>query len=709
MKDEEFRKKAEELVGKMTVREAASQLLYNSPAIERLNIPEYNWWNEALHGVARAGVATVFPQAIGMAAAFDEDFLFREAEVIANEARAKYNMSKKYEDRDIYKGLTFWSPNINIFRDPRWGRGHETYGEDPYLTTRLGNAFIKGLQERDEKGYMKVAACAKHFAVHSGPESLRHEFDARVSAKDLEETYLPAFKSAVEDADVESVMGAYNRTNGEPCCANNELLVKRLRGQWGFEGHVVSDCWAIRDFHENHHYTKNPAESAAAAIKAGCDLNCGCTYEYVLDAYQEGILGEEDIRKAAVRLFTTRFKLGMFADDCSYDTIDYSEVNTKENSDMALEAARRSAVLLKNDGLLPLNMDDINTIAVIGPNAYSPKALYGNYNGDSDEWVTNLDGIRRAVGDRVRIYYSAGCDIAREKEDPLAKEGKYYGEAMACAERSDIVILCLGLNHELEGEEGDTGNSDASGDKLSLYLPESQRKLAEKVLAAGKPTVIVINSGSSLDLSEYDDKASAMIQAWYSGQRGGDALADILFGKVSPSAKLPLTFYYNDDPIPEFTDYHMAGRTYRYITKKPWYPFGFGLSYTSFAYSDAIITEEDERIKLTFKVENTGGYKADEISEVYIRYKGDAFEKPNHQLAAFKHISLAPGEKKENEIYLDKESFASVLEDGSRKILEGAYTVYVGGSQPDERSYELTKLKPLEISLEVREGAFKLL
>ncbi len=706
MGDTGFRKQAEELVAKMTIQEAASQLLYNSPAIERLGVPEYNWWNEALHGVARAGTATVFPQAIAMAASFDDDFLFKEAEVIANEARAKYNMSSKHGDRDIYKGLTFWSPNINIFRDPRWGRGHETYGEDPFLTSRLGDAFIKGLQERDEKGYMKIAACAKHFAAHSGPEAIRHEFNALVTAKDMEETYLPAFKSAVEDAKVESVMGAYNRTNGEPCCANNELLVDRLRGQWGFEGHVVSDCWAIQDFHENHHYTKGPAESAASAIKAGCDLNCGCTYDYVLDAYQEGLLSEEDIRQAAVRLFTTRFKLGMFDNKCSYNEIDYDAVNTVENKKLALEAARKSMVLLKNDGLLPINKSAIRRLAVIGPNAYSQKALYGNYNGDSDEWITNLDGIRQAVGDDVRIFYSVGCDIGKDNEDVLARDGKYYGEAAACAEMADAVILCLGLDHRLEGEEGDEGNSDASGDKTNLYLPPTQIRLAEKVLAAGKPTVVVINSGSSLDLSFLEDRAEAIIQAWYSGQRGGEALADIIFGKVSPSGKLPLTFYYGKNTIPEFTDYHMAGRTYRYISEKPWYPFGYGLSYTGFDYGKISLFDEGESIRVSMDVKNTGSFDAEEVSEVYIRYEGEAFEKPNHYLAGFRRTFMAKGDNKEISILINKKQFESVLEDGSRKLLDGKYRIYAGSSQPDERSFELTKVRPMEAALEVRAGDF---
>ena len=704
MNDTDFRKQAEELVAKMTVEEAASQLLFNSPAIERLDIPEYNWWNEALHGVARAGIATVFPQAIGMAATFDDDFLYEEAQVIAEEARAKYNMFRKQGDPDIYKGITIWSPNINIFRDPRWGRGHETYGEDPYLTSKMGNAFIKGLQQRDEKGYMKTAACAKHFAAHSGPEAIRHGFNANVTPKDLEETYLPAFRSAVEDAHVEGVMGAYNEVNGEPSCANKELIIKKLRGEWGFDGYFVSDCWAVRDFHECFHYTKTPAESATAALKTGCDLNCGCTYEYILDAYQEGLIKEEDIRRAAVSIFTTRFRLGMFDRDCSYDQIDFSASNTKENKELALEAARRSAVLLKNDGLLPLDKTKIKNIAVIGPNAYSIKALCGNYNGDSDEWVTNLEGIRRAAGDDTRIYYSQGSDILKDKEDDLAREGKYYSEARACAEASDVVVLCLGLDRDLEGEEGDAGNSDASGDKINLLLPPTQRRLTEEVISVGKPTVIVINSGSSLDLSAYEKDASAIIQAWYSGQRGGDALSDILFGKVSPSGKLPLTFYFEGGTLPDFADYHMAGRTYKFFKGKPWYPFGFGLSYTTFEYSSLKIEKENNKIRIRVDVENTGNYDSREVTQVYIRYNGDAFEKPCHVLAGFANTFIKKGEKKTVSLELDIKQFESVLEDGSRKLLDGEYTIFAGSTQPDERSYELTGKRPLEAKLTAERG-----
>lgn len=700
MDNQRFRRMAEELVEKMTIEEAASQLLHHSPAIERLGVPDYNWWNEALHGVARAGIATVFPQAIGMAATFDPAFLKREAEVIAEEARAKYNAARAEGDTDIYKGLTYWSPNINIFRDPRWGRGQETYGEDPYLTTQMGNALIQGLQgDLAHEKYMKIAACAKHFAVHSGPEAIRHGFNAEATEKDLAETYLPAFESAVKDADVEAVMGAYNAVNGEPSCANERLLVKILRGEWGFQGHVVSDCWAVRDFHEHHHYTNGPEESASIAVKRGCDLNCGCTYEALLTALRKDLITEEEIRAAAVHVFTTRYKLGMFSDDCEYDKIPYTVVNCEEHQAMALKAAEESAVLLHNDGTLPLKKEKIKSIAVLGPNAYSVKALYGNYNGDSDQWITNLDGIRQYVGKDVRVYYSQGADIISEKEDPLARPGKYISEAVCCAKLSDVVVICVGLNGDLEGEEGDTGNAFASGDKRDLLLPLSQRKLIEAILPLGKPTVIVVNAGSALDLSRYEDRAAAILQTWYSGEKGGEALARILFGEVSPSGKLPVTFYYNDKPLPEFTDYHMAGRTYKFYQDKPWRSFGYGMSYTKFRYENLTVDNEEDRLVVNFDLSNVGNFDGDEISEVYLRYNGDAFEKPKYKLVGFARTTLQAGERKAIKLEIAKRELYSVKEDGTKEIFSGSYTVFAGGSQPDEQSIELSGQAPLEVEI----------
>lgn len=470
MRDRETaRKRAKELVGKMTLEEKASQLKFDAPAIPRLGVPAYNWWNEGLHGVARAGVATVFPQAIGTAAAFDTDLTEKIGDVIATEGRAKYNAYAAEGDRDIYKGLTFWSPNVNIFRDPRWGRGHETYGEDPYLTGELGAAFVDGLQGDGE--YLKAAGCAKHFAVHSGPEALRHKFDAKASKKDMRETYLPAFEKLVKRAKVEAVMGAYNRTNGEPCCGSKTLMEDILRGEWNFEGHYVSDCWAIRDFHTNHMVTDTAEESAAMALKAGCDVNCGNTYLHIMKAYEQGLVSEEDITLAAERLFTTRFLLGLF-DETEYDKIGYDKLECREHLALADRAAAESVVLLKNDGILPLKKENLKAIGVIGPNANSRAALIGNYHGTSSRYITVLEGIQDAVGENIRVYYSEGCHLFKDRVESLGLRQDRISEAVAVAKNSDVVILCLGLDETLEGEEGDTGNSYASGDKVDLLLPD---------------------------------------------------------------------------------------------------------------------------------------------------------------------------------------------------------------------------------------------
>ena len=488
MNHAEARVLAERLVAQMTLEEKASQLRYNAPAIERLGIPEYNWWNEALHGVARAGTATVFPQAIGLAAVFDEAFHQKIADTVATEARAKYNAQRAHGDRDIYKGLTFWSPNINIFRDPRWGRGHETLGEDPYLTSRMGTAYIKGLQGDGE--YMKTAACAKHFCVHSGPEAIRHEFDAVATPKDMEETYLPAFESAVREGHVEAVMGAYNRVNGEPACGSKTLLTDILRDKWGFEGHVTSDCWAIMDFHMYHHVTDTAPESAALALKSGCDLNCGEVYLHLLEALQEGLITEDDITEAAVRLFTTRYLLGMFADDCAWDAIGYEQNDTDEHDALAQAAAEKSMVLLKNDGILPLDPEKIHSVAVIGPNAESIRALIGNYHGTSSRYVTLLDGIRSYCREHgIRVFYSEGCPLVNDKAEGLAKQDDRFSEAVACAEMADVVIACVGLDETLEGEQGDASNYSASGDKISLELPEPQVRLMEILEKTGYDSI----------------------------------------------------------------------------------------------------------------------------------------------------------------------------------------------------------------------------
>lgn len=653
--------RAKTLVNQMTLEEKASQLRYNAPAIPRLGIPAYNWWNEALHGVARAGTATVFPQAIGLAAMFDEDMMKKIADVIATEGRAKHNAAKAEGDRDIYKGLTFWSPNVNIFRDPRWGRGHETYGEDPYLTARLGVAFVKGLQGEGET--LKSAACAKHFAVHSGPEAIRHSFDARVGEKDLRETYLPAFEALVKEAKVEAVMGAYNRTNGEPCCGSKTLLKDILRGEWGFKGHVVSDCWAIKDFHTHHMVTDTAPESAALALKNGCDVNCGVTYLHLLEAYREGLVTEDEIALAATRLMATRIKLGTL-DKCNYDEISPLENDTDAHASLACEAARKSMVLLKNDGLLPLALGKLKTVAVIGPNAHSIPALEGNYAGTSSRYVTFLDGVRAACADKARVLYAPGCHLWRDKTEVLSqKKDDRLAEAVSMAKLSDVVILCVGLDASLEGEEGDTGNADQSGDKTDLELPAPQKRLVEAIVQTGAKVVTVVASGSALRV----EAGNAVLEAWYPGQAGGTALADILFGKVSPSGKLPLTFYKSIADLPPFEDYAMAGRTYRYFAGKPLYPFGHGLTYTTFRYSDAVL--EGPRVSVT--IENTGTYDADEVAMVYV--KADSpFAPRNPRLCGFKRTFLKAGEKKRIEIALDPDSMCVINERGKKQAVEHA-------------------------------------
>ena len=695
MKREEARKKAEELVAQMTLEEKATQLKYDSPAIPRLNVPRYNWWNEALHGVARAGQATVFPQAIGLGATFDEDLVFTIAEVIAEEGRAKYNAYSKQGDRDIYKGLTFWSPNVNIFRDPRWGRGHETYGEDPYLTSRTGVAFVKGLQGDGET--MKAAACAKHYAVHSGPEAIRHEFDAQVSPKDMEETYLPAFEALVNEAEVEAVMGAYNRVNGEPSCGSNTLIKDILRNQWKFKGHFVSDCWAIRDFHENHGVTNTAAESAAMALNAGCDLNCGNTYLHILKAYQEGLVTEEAITEAAVRLFTTRFMLGLF-DGSEYDEVPYDRVECKEHLALSREAAEKSFVLLKNDGILPLKKEELKAVGVIGPNANSRAALIGNYHGTATEYITILDGICRYLGDDVRVYCSDGAHLYKEQTELLGNKGDRLVEAKIVAVQSDVVILCVGLDETLEGEEGDTGNSYASGDKMSLKLPESQLHLMETIAETGKPVVLCLCAGSDIDMSYASEHFNAILQLWYPGAQGGLAAARTLFGEVSAFGKLPITFYETLEELPEFEDYSMKGRTYRYMTQQAQYPFGFGLNYGKTSVKEAVFDGD----KVTAVVVNDGQYDTDEIVQVYIKCESSEYAIPNPQLCGYHRVNVKAGGTASVELQVAPRAFTVVDEQGKRFVPGGNYKLYVGCGQPDKRTAELTGARSIELDFELK-------
>jgi len=695
-----------DLVSRLTVAEKASQMLHEAPAVPRLGLPAYNWWNEGLHGVARAGVATVFPQAIGLAAMWSARRMHEIAVTISDEARAKHHEFLRQNDRGYYKGLTYWSPNVNIFRDPRWGRGHETYGECPYLTSRLGVAFCRGLQGEDEK-YLKLVATPKHFAVHSGPEAIRHSFDAVASLKDLRETYLPAFHACITEAKAESIMGAYNRTNGEPCCASQALLVDILRSEWGFEGFVVSDCWAIRDFHEHHQVTKTWEESAALAVKLGCDLNCGCTYEHIPAAVEQGLLTEADLDVCLTRLFRARFRLGMFdpPEQVPYAAIPYEVNDCERHAELALVAARESIVLLKNrDGALPLS-PDIKSIAVIGPNADDPSVLVGNYHGMPSRSVTPLEGIRRAVARETKVWYAQGCKRTGMKEEGLGRSA-ILSEARSAAERAEVVILCLGLDAEIEGEQGDAGNSEAAGDKVSLALPGLQQRLLEEVVAVGKPTVVVLIGGSALAVGWADEHVGALLQAWYPGQAGGSALADVLFGHYSPAGRLPVTFPRSLADVPDFASYSLRGRTYRYLEAEPLYPFGYGLSYTRFEYSALTASKRelsgDDTLEIAATVANIGSHTSDEVIQLYVKDLEASVTVPHHDLRAFERITLAPGETRRVSFTLGARDFSLIDEQGRRVLEPGRFRLTLGGSQPDARSVALTGQTPLELELELK-------
>lgn len=692
---EKTRKYAKELAAQMTIDEKISQMLYQSPAIERLDIPAYNWWNEALHGVARAGVATVFPQAIGLAASFDSELVREIADAISTEGRAKFNEFSKRGDYGIYKGLTFWAPNVNIFRDPRWGRGHETFGEDPYLTGELGVAYIKGLQG-DDPEHLKAAACAKHFAVHSGPEAVRHEFNAKVSKHDMYDTYLYAFKRCVKDAEVEAVMGAYNCVNGEPACGSKTLLKDILRQEWGFQGHVVSDCWAILDFHEHHHVTHNVRESAAMAVNNGCDLNCGNAFLYLNQAYEEGLVSEEAITEAVERLLDVRIRLGMMKKYPSpYEDISYDKVECEEHVELAVEAARRSMVLLKNENhLLPLDKKKMKTIAVIGPNANSREALVGNYTGTSSRYITPLEGIQQYVGEDVRVLYAEGCHLYKDKVEFLAEKRDRFAEAVIAAEQADIVVMCLGLDATIEGEEGDAGNEYASGDKPDLRLPGLQQALLECIVETGKPVVLVLSAGSAIDLSWAQEHVDAILDIWYPGARGGMAVAEVLFGKCSPCGKLPVTFYKDTEKLPDFCDYSMKERTYRYSNTNTLYPFGYGLLYSKVTYHnssvDCEVSKMTEMVKVTTEVSNEGDYPVHEGVQVYVKFAEAPEGAPGYQLKGITSVALKPGETKKVEITLKPRDFATITENGNCVVFPGEYVIAVGGQQPDILSAKLT-------------------
>jgi beta-glucosidase len=673
---EDYKKAAAELVSKMTLTEKVSQLRNKSMALPKLGIKEYEWWNEGIHGVARAGIATVFMQAIGMAATFSEEILEKVADIISTEARAKYNEAQRNNDYGRYKGLTIWAPAINIYRDPRWGRGHETYGEDPYLTARLAVAFVKGLQGEDEK-YLKTAACAKALCAYSGPEAERHSFDAKVSVKDLYETYLPQFEAAVKEGNVESIMGAYNRVNGEAACASPTLMEDILRKKWGFDGHFLSDCGAVKDIFHSHKITRNPIKAVALALKAGCDLECGRHYGLLYWAKKLGYVKEEDINRALIRLLTTRYKLGMFDENCPFNNIPI-EVNACEaHENYAVEVAEKGIVLLKNDGLLPLK-ENLGRVFITGFNASNKVAYLGNYNGEPTSFIMVPEGVALYNKDSV---FLEGVHLYRKDKDETAKN-----KALEEASKADVILVCTGLDSSVEGEDGDADANfleGASGDRGTLELPKVQKDYLNDLIKTGKKIVILNFSGGSINLSDYEnsESVSAILQCWYAGARGGLAIANVLFGKANPSGKLPVTFYESGADLPPLEDYSMENRTYRYYKGKVVYPFGHGLSYTKFKYENARVYNSiaSGDLKLELDLTNVGDLSGEEVVQVYLSYPKKDYALPIRSLIKFKRVSLDRGEKVKLSFNLTPNDFETINPNGERVLLEGEYTLSVGG------------------------------
>jgi beta-glucosidase len=821
--------RVDDLVGRLTLDEKIAQMINEAPAIERLGIPEYNWWGECLHGVARAGLATVFPQAIGLGATWDEDLMFRVSAVISDEARAKYHDFTRKNKRFIYQGLTFWSPNINIFRDPRWGRGQETYGEDPFLSGRLAVQFIRGLQG-DDPTYFKTIATVKHFAVHSGPEPQRHSFDALADERDFRKTYLPQFEMGIKQGKAYSVMCAYNRYNGQVCCGSNRLLTNILRNEWGFDGYVVSDCGAISDFYRYHKIVPTPEQAAAIAVKSGCDLNCGQTYRHLKTAFNKNLITEQQIDIAVKRLFKARFKLGMFDPPLlvKYSEIPYDVVDSKKHKDLAIETARKSIVLLKNENnLLPLSKN-IKTIAVMGPNANQWLMLLGNYNGVPSDTITPLRGIREKLSSGSKVLYAQGCELAEglpvfsivppevlftsenskglkveyynnrdlsgkalftsidknldanwhdkapradmdddnfsirwtgelrpdrtgnyqlgiistckfrfylndsmiinssyhfrdefgdprlTKTDPVNLEkGKKYKivieveesyadaqvqlvwagprpdlkkEAVEAAKQAQVVVMCMGLTPRMEGEEMPIQiDGFRGGDRTRLDLPQVQQQLIKEIHSLGKPIVLVLLNGSALAINWENENIPAIVEAWYPGQAAGRAIADVLFGDYNPAGRLPVTFYKSVEDLPPFKEYKMAGQTYRYFKGEPLYPFGYGLSYTSFKYDDLKVEKEykiGHTVKISVNVKNTGSLAGDEVAQLYLSNINAPVPVPIRSLKGFKRIHLLPGESKTVEFSIPPDAFSIIDNENKKVVLPGQFEISVGAGQP---------------------------
>lgn len=696
--DLDLNKRLQDLLGRLTIREKISQLWHEAPGIPKLNIPAYNSWSEGLHGVARNGRATVFPQAIGMAATWNPNLIQKIADAISTEARAKYHTAlKKNGKTDIYQGLNLWSPNINIFRDPRWGRGQETWGEDPFLTGTLASAFVRGLQGNDPF-YLKTAACAKHYAVHSGPEKLRHGFDAQASLKDLHETYLPAFKALVQNAQVEAVMGAYNRVNGDPACAHPYLIGKVLREDWGFKGHVVSDCWAISDFDGPHAYTPNPTESAARALKAGCDLECGCRYAHLLEAFEQGMITEEDIDRALTRVYTTRFKLGMFdpPERVPYASIPEDVVACDAHAELAYQAAVESVVLLRNkNDILPIR-SDLKSLFILGPTTASVEVLLGNYYGMNSRLTTLLEGLVGRIPEGVRTEYRTATHVLHESQ---AHSNWMYKSAAS----HDLVIACMGITPHMEGEEGESIDSAENGDRTRIELPEVQLQALRQLSEAGAKTVLVLTGGSAVALEEVADLVDAIVFVWYPGQEGGRAVADVLFGDVAPSGKLPVTFSKSTEDLPPFEDYSLKGRTYRYSEKEPLFPFGFGLTYGKVECTDLQVPEQvlqTQPLYIRVTIKNAGSRDVQEVVQVYVKHPDQPLA-PLQQLVAFQKCTVPAQSETSLTFALDSDRLTLIGEDGQAFWPEGNLELTVGTCSPGNRGLDLGAVPPLTATVKL--------
>jgi beta-glucosidase len=686
--------RAKDLVGRLTLDEKVGLMSHPAHGIPRLNIPAYNYWSEALHGVARSGRATVFPQAIGMAATWDRELILKVATAISNEGRAKYHAALRRNGFTAqYQGLTFWSPNVNIFRDPRWGRGQETWGEDPFLTGEMATAYVKGLQGDDPK-YLKAAACAKHYAVHSGPEKGRHTFNAIVTKRELYDTYLPAFKKLVTEAKVESVMGAYNRTLDEVCCASKLLIEDILRGEWNFQGHFVSDCWALADFHLNHKVTKDAAESAALALKHGCDLGCDHVYDEIPEAINRGLITEADVDRALERTLSTRFKLGMFdpAENVPFSAISTDVVSCDAHRQLAYRTATESVVLLKNkDNILPIK-PSTKKIFVTGPTATSMEVLLGNYYGFNNQMVTLLEGLAGRIPEGMGMEYHSGTMLKHPREIDNT-----WAPLMALS--ADFAIVCAGNSSFLEGEEGESLLSPQDGDRESISLPESQTNYIKELAMHGAKIVLVLTGGSPIALGEIEDMVDAILFVWYPGMEGGRAVADVLFGDVSPSGKLPITFPKSIQQLPAFDDYSMNGRTYRYMTAEPLYPFGFGLSYSRFEYSDLHLDKTNlapgESLGVSLTLKNSGGSDSAEVVQCYLSDIKASTIVPLHHLIGFERVSLKTGESRTIKFKLTPEMMSFYNDDGKLTLESGEFRLEAGGCSPGKRGQELGAPKPV--------------